>query len=367
MQPAPMDVLPNPRRAHIPFRRALRHPLEILTLAVAIITSLVLLGVAIAEVTAAFDEDREPNVYALLMIAAPLVVWLGRGQLWAGQRLRGVKLTPEQFPEAYGMLVDAAVRSGLTYVPDAYVVLGNGQINAGASGHGFRRFVFVNSDLLEVGGAARRPEALRFVIAHEVGHIAAGHASYWRILASIASQWIPFSGALLSRAQEYTVDNYGFALAPEGAPAAMATLAGGKYLGPVVDVDAMADRATTEPGFFVWLVNALSTHPALLWRIHALRDRRTPGRLLWRPRTPSPWAHLERPGAFAIPPEIGFEPTPRGAPVPPPAPPADGNGHLGVGRPARLTPQQLAELTPPSGPPATSGAEPEPAGTHPTA
>ena len=45
-------------------------------------------------------------------------------------------------------------------------------------GHGFRRYVFIHSDLLEVGGAAREPDALRFVISHEVGHIAAGHTSY---------------------------------------------------------------------------------------------------------------------------------------------------------------------------------------------
>ena len=59
-------------------------------------------------------------------------------------------------------------------------------------------------------------------------------------------------GSTLSRAQEYTADNYGHALAPQGARLAMATLAGGKYLNRSVDVDAMADRAVTEPGFFVW-------------------------------------------------------------------------------------------------------------------
>ena len=151
-------------------------------------------------------------------------------------------------------------------MPDAYVVLGNGVINAAASGHGFRRFVFINSDLLEVGGAAREPDALRFVIAHEVGHIAAGHTSYWRILGTIAAQWIPVVGSTLSRAQEYTADNFGHALVPQGARLAMATLAGGKYLNRSVDVDAMADRAVTEPGFFVWVANASACHPVLVWR-----------------------------------------------------------------------------------------------------
>lgn len=310
MRPAPMDVLPAPRGSHVPMRRAVRHPLEILVLVLAILGSLLLLALALTEVVLASEAGREPDVYALVLLFAPLIVWFGRGQIWAQQRLRGIKLTPGQFPEAHAMLVDAAARAGMSYVPDAYVVIGNGIINAAASGHGFRRFVFVHSDLLEVGGAARQPEALRFVIAHEVGHIAAGHTSYWRILGTLASQWIPGLGTTLSRAQEYTADNYGFALAPQGAKPAVAVLAGGKYLGPSIDVDTMADRAVTEPGFFVWMVNLLSTHPVLLWRMHALRDRRRPGRLLWRPRTPSPWPRYDDPAAYRLPAMVGFTPTP---------------------------------------------------------
>lgn len=333
-----MDPLPVVQGAHVPMRRAVRHPQEILALVLAILASLLLLWWAISELVWAYEDNREANVYALILIWAPVIVWFARGQLWAQQRLRGIRLTPGQFPEAHAMLVEAAARSGLSYVPDAYVVLGNGMINAAASGHGFRRFVMVNSDLLEVGGAAREPEALRFIIAHEVGHIAAGHTSYWRILATMASQWIPFAGSTLSRAQEYTADNYAFALVPHGARPAMATLAGGKYLNRSVDVDAMADRAAAEPGFFVWLVNALASHPALLWRMYALRDRRSPGRLLWRPRTPSPWLHVADPRAHALPPLVGFTPTPP---------------------PLRAAAPALAELPPPSGPPVSEGHMPE--------
>lgn len=310
MRAQPMQILPVAPGAHLPMRRLVRHPREILTLVVAIVASVLLLFLAIGEVTSALNENRDPDIYALALIGAPILVWFARGQLWAQERLRGIKVTPEQFPEAYGMLVDAAARSGLTFVPDAYVVIGNGVINAAASGHGFRRFVMINSDLLEVGGAAREPEALRFVIAHEVGHIAAGHTSYWRILGTFASQWIPVVGSTLSRAQEYTADNYGHALVPEGARGAMTTLAAGKYLGRSVDADAMADRAVTEPGFFVWVANATSTHPALLWRMHALRDRRRPGRLLWRPRAVWLWHHPMVPAAHRIPAMVGFVPTP---------------------------------------------------------
>lgn len=310
MRPQPMEPLPAPPGAQVPMRRAVRHPREIVTLVIAIVGSFGLLLLAIAEVGLAFTEERAPDVYALVLLFAPVLLWYARGQLWAQQRLNGVKLTRRQYPEAHAMLVDAAARSGLPYVPDAWVVGGNGLINAAASGHGFRRFVIVYSDLLEVGGAARDPDALRFVIAHEVGHIAAGHASYWRMLGTFASQWIPLLGTTLSRAQEYTADNYGHALVPQGARGAMATLAGGKYLNRTVDADAMADRAIHEPGFFVWVANATASHPPLVWRMHALRDRRAPGRLLWRPKAPWLWSTPIDPTAWSLPARIGFEPTP---------------------------------------------------------
>ena len=66
--------------------------------------------------------------------------------------------------------------------------MGSGVLNAFASGHGFRRFVVIHSDMFEVGGRTRDPEALRFVIGHEVGHLAAGHVSYFRLVHERAGQ-----------------------------------------------------------------------------------------------------------------------------------------------------------------------------------
>lgn len=265
-------------------RARLRHPLENLCLVVAVLGTLLLWGYAIAELYSAAVEAREPNTLAAILVAAPVLLYLLRGQLYAQQRLRGVKIGPNQYPEAHQMVLDACAEYRLATVPDAYVVLGNGVINAAASGHGFRKFIFVNSDLFEVGGQSRQPEALRFIIGHEVGHIAAGHTSYWRLLAISGANWIPFLGSVLSRSQEYTADNFGYALTPRGSSGAIATLAAGKYLNSSVDVNALADRAETEKGFFVWLVNGLASHPVLAWRAHALRDRRRAGRLVWRPR-----------------------------------------------------------------------------------
>jgi hypothetical protein len=177
----------------------------------------------------------------------------------------------------------ANLQFGLRRVPDAYVVLGNGVINAFAAGHGFRRFVAINSDLFEVGGAVRDPDALRFVIAHEVGHVAAGHVSYLRLLFTNLLAQVPLLGTAYSRSQEYTADNFGYLHAPAGAPGVMAVLSAGKYLNADVNVNELADRAAHEKGLWAHIANWQSSHPVTTWRTHALRDRRRPGHLWFRP------------------------------------------------------------------------------------
>lgn len=246
------------------------------------------------------------SLYVLAVLPAPLLVYLLRGLTFAGQRVNGVKMSPTQFPEGYRMVAEAAARFGMAQAPDAYVVLGNGMINAFASGHGLRRYVVIYSDLFEIGGVARDPDALAFIIGHEVGHIAAGHTSYWRQLGMYIGRYVPILGSSLIRAQEYTADNHGFANRADGAPGAMTTLAAGKYLNRVVGFDELADRAAVEKGAFVWLTNALATHPVLTWRSWALRDRSRHGNLFIPPSwtavqaVPSPYAQSPATGQIPV-------------------------------------------------------------------
>ena len=232
--------------------------------------------------TAASLQETIYQVVAILLMG-PLVVFIGRAIFYAKQRVNGVRITPTQFPEAYQMLAEAAEAAGLRRVPDAYVISGNGTINAFASGHGFRRFICVYSDLFEIGGKSRDPQALRFIIGHEVGHIAAGHVSYFRLIFTTLFSRIPILSSALSRAQEYTADNFGYRFCPEGAEGAIKVMAAGKYLNKQVNFDELADRAVTDRGLAVWYVNLLMSHPVITWRAHALRDRTQPGRLFWRP------------------------------------------------------------------------------------
>ena len=291
----PPPVAPPPRGLS-PYGRPIRHNWEIPLLVLAIVITVVAYGVSVVMLISGQVSD-----VAAVLLVAPILLYVLRGQNYATQRVNGIRMTPTQFPEGYALVAEAAARLGMKTAPDAYVVLGNGQINAFASGHGFRRFVVVYSDLFEVGGEARQPDALAFIIGHEVGHIAAGHASYWRQLGMFASNYIPVVGSSLSRSMEYTADNHGFCVRPQGAPGVMGVLGAGKYLVGRVGFDELADRSVTERGFFVWLVNILASHPVLTWRAAALRDRSRHGKLFLRPtadRLPTPPAALPPPTQY---------------------------------------------------------------------
>ncbi|GAA3992348.1 M48 family metallopeptidase [Thermobifida alba] len=252
--------------------RSLRHPQE---------NRLLWICVSVTGLTVVGTLDRaisEHSTQPLLVLLVPALVFFVRGQLYARQRVNGVRITEHQFPEAYRMVVDAARAFGMPRPPDAYLVPGHGQVNAFASGHGLRRYVAITSDLFEIGVRNGDPDALRFVIGHEVGHIAAGHASFWRQFGVSIAHLIPGLGSSLSRAQEYTADNHAYRFCPEGVHG-LCVLAAGKYLYDKVDFTEIADRARTDQGFFVMLVNVLSTHPVNTWRFAALRDRDRPGRV----------------------------------------------------------------------------------------
>ena len=306
MNPPPSAALAP--RGLSPYGQPARHRFEIPLLILAIVVTVFAYLIAIASAAMGKVSD-----IVLVLLAAPIIIYYFRGTTFAGQRVNGVKMSPTQFPEGFYLVQEAAARFGMKKAPDAYVVLGNGLINAFASGHGFRRFVVVYSDLFEVGGDGRQPDALAFVIGHEVGHIAAGHVSYWRQLGMFASSYIPIIGSSLIRAQEYTADNHGFCFRPQGAPGTMGVLGAGKYLVGQVGFDEFANRSGTETGFFVWLVNAMSSHPVLTWRAAALRDRSRHGKILFRPTAPAPQPQFGPPQTYGAPPTtvLGQSPQPQ--------------------------------------------------------
>lgn len=291
--------------------------------------------------------------------------FLARALMYAQIRLSGVRITPTQFPEALPM-VEAAEAAGLRRVPDAYVMLGNGQINAFAAGHGHRRFIAVYFDLFEIGGAARDPEAPRSSSGTRSGTsppATSPTSDSW----SVPVQPDPGAGQHPPPRPGVHRDNFGYRFCPQGARGQIKVLAAGKYLNADVNFDELADRAVYERGLFTWLANLGMTHPANTWRAHALRDRSRPGRLIWRPKQNPPREPLsmvpaaEPAASWADPPS---RPGASRTPTTPPrenqhwasTPPTGGSRWSGATPPSRIcwtppgAPRRAPRLRAPAGP-----------------
>lgn len=215
---------------------------------------------------------------ALVLAGVPGGCWASSGLRHARQRAQSVRISPTQFPEADHTIRRLSADMGLSRTPDAYVCPASGGQRAWATGHGRRGYVVVPSDLFEAGGRLRDSDALRFVVAHQLGHIAAGHASFWLRASTALGRLVPVLGSSLSRAAEYTADDHAHAHCPEGVHA-IRLLAGGTRLYAQVNMSEMAERARTDQGPFLLLYNLLSSRPANTKRMAALRDRTRPGRV----------------------------------------------------------------------------------------
>jgi Zn-dependent protease with chaperone function len=204
-------------------------------------------------------------VYALLFAA---FIFFSHLAFVAHVRGSAVRLSADQFPELHRRVEALADRVGLQTPPEAYLLQAGGALNALATRFLRSKFLVLYSDLLEACGedAAARD----MIIGHEIGHIRAGHLNAMWLLAP--GFLIPFLGAALSRAREYTCDRYGLALCgdPRGALAGLAILAAGRERGPKVNLKALARQTTGMNTGFMTLGKWLGGHPPLCDRIAAL-------------------------------------------------------------------------------------------------
>lgn len=106
----------------------------------------------------------------------------------------GVRLGVDQFPELHARVDQLATRMGMKKMPDAYLMQVGGSLNAFATRFLGTNLIVLFSDLLEACGD---DEAARdMIIAHELGHVHAGHLRWhWFLL---PSKLVPFLGSALS-------------------------------------------------------------------------------------------------------------------------------------------------------------------------
>ena len=243
----------------------LRHRAEVPTLIMA--GALTIVGLIAAGVSASSGATAPAWATAALAgLAAPIVAGVVIIRYFYWKNIAdGVEITEQQLPDVYEMYRDLAERMEVSPMPRLYLGNGNGAINAFASKCQVRRsYVVIWSDLLDIAYEHGDFDGVRFVLAHELGHIKCGHVDLWR-QAIMAVPRALFFGRTVVRAQEYTADRCGAYYAPEGARSMMVLFAG-KRMYRHCSIDAyQASIANHKDGFWLKVVNFLSDH-AVGWR-----------------------------------------------------------------------------------------------------
>ena len=214
-------------------------------------------------------------LFYILLFALFSVV--AHSALIAHLRGNGIRITSRQMPDLYQRLYDCTRRLGMHEVPEAYLVNGNGVLNAFATRFLGRNFVVLMSDVVD--SLEDRPGALDFYIGHELGHLRRHHLTWSKILAP--ALFLPLIGAAYSRAREYTCDRHGLAVCehPEDAQYGLVALAAGKRRWRSVDLAHYSESAAYTPGFWMSLHELVGDYPWLNKRhawLRALAEQRKP-------------------------------------------------------------------------------------------
>ncbi|HEX5338525.1 MAG TPA: M48 family metalloprotease [Gallionella sp.] len=212
---------------------------------------------------------------ALIGLAVGFVLYLfAQSALIAHIKGNGVELTEAQFPDLYAQFTACCDRLQIKTRPQAYILNGNGGLNAFATKFLGTQFVVLMSDVVDA--MDKHADGVRFYIGHELGHLRmkhlSGHLLRWPAL------WLPLIGAAYSRARESTCDRHGLACSgsPEGAVRSLAALSAGSARWERLDVTAYLRQADHSSGFWMSFHELLAGYPWLTKRAARVMDANAP-------------------------------------------------------------------------------------------
>ena len=199
---------------------------------------------------------------ALIVLLLGFIAYLfAHSAVIAHIRGNGVELSEGQLPDLHAQFLQCCERLRMETRPRAFVMNGNGTLNAFATKFLGAPYVVLLSDV--VAAMADNPDGVRFYIGHELGHLRMRHMSgrIWRWPAL----WIPLLGPAYSRAKESTCDRHGAACGTSAVNSAraLAALSAGARGWKDVDVDSYARQANEPPGFWMSFHELVSAYPWL--------------------------------------------------------------------------------------------------------
>ncbi|HEV7446363.1 MAG TPA: M48 family metallopeptidase [Steroidobacteraceae bacterium] len=208
---------------------------------------------------------------ALLMLAVGFLLYLfAQSALIAHIKGNGVELSETQFPDLYTHFSACCDRLNMPERPRAYVIAGNGTLNAFATRFLGLQYVVLMSDVIDA--MDKHAEGVRFYMGHELGHLRlrhiSGHLFRWPVL------WLPLLGAAYSRAKESSCDRHGLACctSPASAAHALAALSAGAKRWAKLDAGSYLRQSAGETGFWMSFHELVAGYPWLTKRFARVMD-----------------------------------------------------------------------------------------------
>lgn len=197
-----------------------------------------------------------------LFAQSALITWL---------RGNGVLLSAQQLPDLRERFDACCAKLGIDERPEAYLLQGNGVLNAFATRFLGQHYIVLLSDTVDAMQA--HPDGVDFYIGHELGHVRMKHLTGRLLRAPVL--WLPLLGAAYSRAKESTCDRHGRACceSPESAARALVALAAGAERWQMVDLDAFAQQAQLSGGFWMSFHELTGGYPWLTKRAARVLNR----------------------------------------------------------------------------------------------
>lgn len=203
---------------------------------------------------------------ALVGLAIGFMLYLfAQSALIAHIKGNGVELSETQFPDLHAQFTACCDRLEMKQRPQAYILNGNGGLNAFATQFLGKQFVVLMTDVVDA--MDKHVDGVRFYIGHELGHLRmkhlSGHLLRWPAL------WLPLLGAAYSRSRESTCDRHGRACSgsEEGAARALAALSAGAERWENLDVSSYLQQAKHTSGFWMSFHELIAGYPWLTKRV----------------------------------------------------------------------------------------------------
>ena len=208
---------------------------------------------------------------ALLILAVGFLLYLfAQSALIARIKGDGVELSESQFPDLYAHFSACCDRLKIPERPKAYIIAGNGSLNAFATRFLGLQYVVLMSDVIDA--MDKHGEGVRFYMGHELGHLRlrhlSGHLFRWPVL------WLPLLGAAYSRAKESSCDRHGLACcsSPQSAAHALAALSAGAKRWAKLDANSYLRQSTDTGGFWMSFHELVAGYPWLTKRFARVMD-----------------------------------------------------------------------------------------------